>query len=158
MNSSQLTTGHNHAQCIDKALSAAEKICLEKKLRLTPLRKRILELIWSNHKSIGAYELLDVFKQEDPNAKPVTIYRALDFLLSAGLIHKVESINAFVGCLRPETTHHSVILICDSCHNTYEVEAQKIYQQIIEASKLIDFSPSQLTLELHGCCSNCQSR
>lgn len=156
MSQATLMSAHNHEHCIHKALTSAEKICQEKKLRLTPMRKRILELIWTNHKTIGAYELLDVFKQEDPNAKPVTIYRALDFLLSAGLIHKVESINAFVGCLQPETVHHSVILICDSCHNAYEVEAQQVYRKIIEVSESIDFKPSQLTLELHGSCKNCQ--
>jgi len=87
---------HNHKSCIDHAVQTAEQICKKNDVRLTAIRKRVLELICKNHKAIGAYELLDLFREQDPKAKPVTIYRALDFLMAVGLVHKIESLNAFI--------------------------------------------------------------
>lgn len=147
---------HNHDHCISHALMSAEAICRGKNLRLTPVRKRILELIWSSHKTIGAYELLDSLKRDTPSAKPVTIYRALDFLLAAGLIHKVESLNAFIGCNHPETAHRSAILICEHCHNAFELEAQAVFKDVTALSRQIGFNTRQVTLELRGVCADCQ--
>ena len=147
---------HNHQSCINQALNSAEKICKKKSIRLTPIRKRIFELVWSNHKAVGAYELLETLHLENPKAKPVTIYRALDFLLEAGLIHKVESLNAFIGCLKPEIAHNSVLLICNNCHQTDEIEAQAVYENICQIAKQNAFSPQNITFELHGFCQACQ--
>jgi Fur family zinc uptake transcriptional regulator len=146
---------HDHARCISQAIAAAHSICQTKKIRLTPIRLRIFELIWSNHKAVGAYDLLEILQREDPKAKPVTIYRALDFLLAAGLIHKVASLNAFVGCSSPETSHHSVLLICNTCQNTREVASQSIYEAICEIGEKNAFLPQQSIFELHGCCAAC---
>ncbi|MFA5983622.1 MAG: transcriptional repressor [Methylococcaceae bacterium] len=151
-----MSVQHNHKHCIQHALASAEEICRDRNLRLTPVRKRILELIWSSHKTVGAYDLLDSFRHDMPSAKPVTIYRALEFLLAAGLIHKVESLNAFIGCKQPETVHRSAILICDHCHNAYEVEAYSVVQDIFALSQQISFTPRQLTLEVRGICADCQ--
>lgn len=147
---------HDHNNCINHALESAQTVCQDKNIRLTPIRQRIFELIWSNHKAVGAYNLLATLQQEDPKAKPVTIYRALDFLLEAGLIHKVASLNAFIGCSQPEIAHNSVMLICDLCHDAKEVEAQEVYEAIFEIGKNNAFHPQQLTLELHGICDDCQ--
>ncbi len=146
---------HNHKSCLQQALQVAEQVCHKKGLRLTTIRRRILELVCANHKAIGAYELLDLFRAEDPKAKPVTIYRALDFLMDAGLVHKVESLNAFIGCLHAETQHKSAILICEQCNSAYEIDASSVYDNLFALSKAIQFTPQCLTLELHGVCSNC---
>ncbi|MCF7971760.1 MAG: transcriptional repressor [Methylococcaceae bacterium] len=146
---------HNHQGCMQHALQAAEQICGAKGMRLTAIRKRILELICASHKAIGAYELLDLFKLEDPKAKPVTIYRALDFLMEAGLAHKIESLNAFIGCLQAETPHKSAILICDNCKNAYEIDATAVYESLFTLSDSMQFKPQCLTLELHGLCVSC---
>ncbi len=138
------------------ALQAAEQICTKKGVRLTAIRKRVLELICASHKAIGAYELLDLFKREDPKAKPVTIYRALDFLMEAGLVHKIESLNAFIGCLQAEKQHKSVILICDNCKNAYELDATAVYESLFALSESMQFKPKCLTLELHGLCASCR--
>ncbi len=150
-----LVAQHNHKSCIKQALNSAETICKQKKLRLTPIRKRIFELIWSNHKAVGAYDLLESLHLEDPKAKPVTIYRALDFLLAAGLIHKIKSLNAFIGCLRPEISHNAMLLICNVCQQTDEVEAQNIYQNICQIAENNAFLPQNISLELHGVCNSC---
>lgn len=156
MTTSSSLHSHNHDCCISHALESAQTICQDKNIRLTPIRQRIFELIWATHKAIGAYDLLAILQREDPNAKPVTIYRALDFLLNAGLIHKVASLNAFIGCSNPETAHNSVLLICDVCHDAKEVAAQEVYEAICDIGKNNAFQPQQLTLELHGCCEECQ--
>ncbi len=146
---------HNHRGCVDHALQTAEQICLKKDVRLTAIRRNVLELICANHKAIGAYELLDLFRAQDPKAKPVTIYRALDFLMEAGLVHKIESLNAFIGCLQAEAQHKSAILICDQCKNAYEIDATSVYESIFSLSEAVQFRPQYLTLELHGLCASC---
>lgn len=146
---------HDHQLCMIQTLLSAEAICMDKGVRLTTIRRRVLELICSSHKAIGAYELLDLFREEDSKAKPITIYRALDFLMEVGLVHKIESLNAFIGCLQAETKHQSVILICDNCKNAFEIDATSIYQTIFLMSKRIQFTPASLTIELHGLCFSC---
>ncbi|MDF1583471.1 MAG: transcriptional repressor [Methyloprofundus sp.] len=155
IDSKTIQQAHNHKSCMQHALKSAEQICTKKGVRLTVIRKRILELICTGHKAIGAYELLDLFKLEDPKAKPVTIYRALDFLMEAGLVHKIESLNAFIGCLQAEKQHKSVILICDNCKNAYELDATAVYDSLFALSESMQFKPKCLTLELHGLCASC---
>ena len=146
---------HNHGACLTNALQAAESICAQQNIRLTPARKRILELICASHKAIGAYDLLDQLKIEDAKAQAVTIYRALDFLIDAGLVHKVESANAYIGCLNAEHDHHSAILICDECDNAFEIDADNIYQTLLDMSQEKQFQTRHITLELHGVCDAC---
>lgn len=135
---------------------AAETVCRQRNMRLTPARKQILKLVCSSHKTVGAYELLDRYRALDPKAKPATIYRALDFLAEAGLVHKVESLNAFFACMQAETEHHTAVLICDQCHNVAEIEAEKFYEKLFTVSKSHEFKPKRLLLELHGVCAECQ--
>ena len=155
INEKMLQQPHNHQICMAQALRSAETVCVKKGIRLTPIRRRILELICASHKAIGAYELLDLFREEDSKAKPVTIYRALDFLMDAGLVHKIESLNAFIGCLQAETQHQTVILICNHCKNAYELDATHVFQSLFAMSRQIQFAPSSLTIELHGLCFSC---
>lgn len=138
------------------ALQAAEKVCKDKGVRLTSIRKRILELICTSHKAMGAYNLLDLYKQEDLKAKPVTIYRALNFLMDVGLVHKIESLNAFIGCLQSEKQHQTAIFICDNCKNAYEIDASSVYENLFTLSQSLQFKPQKLTIELRGLCVNCR--
>ena len=96
---SQQSSGHNHNECVSEALITAEHLCIERGVQLTHIRYKVLELIWESHKAVKAYELLDRLKPLQQAAKPATIYRALDFLIEQGLIHRVESLNAFVGAV-----------------------------------------------------------
>jgi len=146
---------HNHQLCMTQTLLSAEKICADQGVRLTAIRRRILELVCSSHKAIGAYELLDLFQEDDAKAKPVTIYRALDFLMEVGLVHKIESLNAFIGCLQADKKHQSVILICDNCKNAFELDASPVYKTLFTMSEKTQFTPTSLTIELHGLCVSC---
>ena len=91
---------HDHANCIIAALDAAEAICAQRGERLTPLRRQVLELIWRGHSPVGAYDLLAMLQDERGRVAPPTIYRTLDFLCRQGFVHRLDSLQAFIGCGR----------------------------------------------------------
>jgi Fur family zinc uptake transcriptional regulator len=89
-------------------------------------------------------------------AAPPTVYRALDFLLANGFIHKLESVNAFVACHHPSTAQHSVpFLICDRCHSAVELEDEQVVAALDERARALGFVPQAQTLEVHGLCARC---
>lgn len=133
-----------------------EAFCQKKGLRLTPIRRRVLELIVEMDKPIKAYDLLDRLKKERPGAAPPTIYRALDFLLSHHFIHRIESLNAFVSCMHPDHPHEGQFLICNRCHQVVEIEDKMLNERLSNAAKNEGFTPSHQILEIHGCCDDCQ--
>ncbi len=107
-----MTQKHNHNHCIETALQEARRLCEDRGLRFTELRERILRMVWQGHKAVKAYDLLDQLSNEGGSAKPPTVYRALDFLMEHGFVHKIESMNAYVGCPHPDGKHVSQFLIC----------------------------------------------
>ena len=89
---------HDHDHCVANALAAAEQVCATRGLKLTPLRRRVLELVWAGHGPVGAYDLLQALAEGDARAvQPPTVYRALEFLREAGLVHRIDTLNAFIG-------------------------------------------------------------
>jgi Fur family zinc uptake transcriptional regulator len=146
---------HNHHDCIKRALASAEKLCAERGVRFTPVRRRVFELIWRSHEAVKAYDLLEQLKSYDPGAKPTTIYRALDFLREQGFIHRVESLNAFIGCSDVEHQHELFLLICDRCHRVEERPARGVMEAIAGESRAAKFTPRHKALEVHGLCSDC---
>lgn len=147
---------HDHADCIEKALEIADKLCLEQKQKLTKVRRRTLELIWQSHRPLGAYQLLAKLSEEGFNSAPPTVYRALDFLLNAGLIHKVESMNAYLGCVHADKNHKGYFLICDECHNVMEFDYQDIHEKLKSNAAQHGFLLRSNTIELTGLCHTCQ--
>ena len=147
---------HDHSGCIRGALDAAEEQCLLHKTRLTALRRRVLELVWSSHEPVGAYALLDHLHQEGQNAAPPTVYRALDFLLEQGLIHRLERLNAFVGCRHPQSPHRAQFLICTECGRAAELDDPAIEEAILQGAERLGFSIHRQTIEIEGCCQECQ--
>jgi len=146
---------HDHNLCIRNAISVAEQLCLSRGVQLTPIRHKVLELIWNSHKAVKAYDLLDQLRPVNDAAKPSTVYRALDFLLEQGLIHRVESLNAFVGCHRSGTQHDQLLLICTACHTVEERGAPSVIQSLSEELQTAGFSPQRKTIEIHGLCRSC---
>jgi Fur family zinc uptake transcriptional regulator len=149
---------HDHSQCIHSALAAAEQLCKERGALLTPIRRKTLELIWNSHKAIKAYDLLDQLRPINDAAKPSTVYRALDFLLEQGLIHRVESLNAFVGCHCSGIQHDQLLLICTVCHNIEEREASPVLVALATELQQAGFIAQRKTLEIHGLCQNCSDK
>lgn len=148
---------HDHNQCIRDAISTAEQLCTKRGVQLTPIRHKILELIWNSHKAIKAYDLLDQIRPINDAAKPSTVYRALDFLLEQGLIHRVESLNAFVGCRSSGTQHDQLLLICTTCHNVEERAAPNVFHALADEMQNATFKPQRKTIEIHGLCKSCQT-
>lgn len=149
--------GHDHNRCIDTALDTAERLCRERGVRLTPLRRRVLELIWEDHRAVKAYDLLDRIKPIEKTAKPATVYRALEFLISQGLIHRVASLNAFIGCRCSDHPHELLLLICRHCGEIEEMPAPAIMAAIREESRSAGFSSEQQSIEVTGLCRHCVS-
>jgi len=138
-----------------EALKKAEALCEVNGLKLTKLRKQVLKLIWRKSGYVKAYDLLDELKKIDPSAKPPTIYRTLDFLIENGLIHKLQSLNAFIGCHHPHEHDECYFLICDSCQKIEECCSKKINNVVALTSKNNNFIPNKVTFEIAGTCQNC---
>lgn len=147
---------HNHQRCVRDAMQSAETLCRERGARLTPLRRRVLELVWESHEAIKAYDLLDRLGDDDGSAKPPTVYRALDFLLEQGLIHRIESANAYVGCRHPETSHDFQLLICDNCRHVEEIAADDVTASLRDRARDKGFQVTRQTVEIHGRCPDCR--
>lgn len=146
---------HDHDQCISTAIATAEQICSVRGAQLTPIRHKVLELILTSHKAVKAYDLLDQIRPLNDAAKPSTVYRALDFLLEQGLIHRVESLNAFVGCQCSGVQHDQLLLICTACHNIEERPASPVIQTLAEELRAAGFVSERKTIEIQGRCKNC---
>jgi len=113
--------------------------------------------VWQSHKPLGAYDILGVLSEQDGRrAAPPTVYRALDFLLENGLVHRISSLNAFVGCNHPEHAHQGQFLICRECHAAIELEQKSISDAIIKSSADVGFQVEGQTVEVVGLCSGCQ--
>ena len=137
-------------------MRAVEHACRERGLRLTPLRREVLGLVASARKPVKAYDLLDQLRDSHGNAAPPTVYRALDFLLEQGFIHKLESINAYVSCHHPAVAHQVPFLICDVCSGAEEVCDERVAELIEVQAKALGFRAQAQTLEVHGVCKRCR--
>lgn len=151
----QPTAPHDHTRCISDALGLAETVCAKRGARLTPLRRRVLELVWNSHRPVGAYAILDDLREGDKAAAPPTVYRALDFLMEQGLIHRIESLNAFVGCDHPEDRHVSQFLICTHCSAAVEIDDRGIANAVKKSAAEAGFTVNRFTVELQGTCPAC---
>ena len=152
------TDPKHHVHDAEDFVSAVGRACNERGLRLTPIRARVLQLVADAGKPIKAYDLLERVRDGEGAgaAAPPTVYRALDFLLANGFIHKLESINAFVACHHPNATRHSVpFLICEGCNAAIELEDASIVAALDAAARSHGFAPQAQTLEVHGLCARC---
>jgi Fur family zinc uptake transcriptional regulator len=150
------TDPSHHVHGAAAYVGAVEAACTERGLRLTPLRAQVLGLVAAAGKPVKAYDLLDRLREQHGNAAPPTVYRALDFLLENGFIHKLESINAFVSCHHPAEAHQVPFLICDTCDSAQEICDERVAELIEAQAHALGFRPQAQTLEVHGTCKNCQ--
>lgn len=147
---------HDHAHCIESALQTANTLCQAKGVRLTPLREQVLKLIWQSHKPLGAYELMDMLANStERRVAPPTVYRALEFLLEQHLIHRINTLNAYIGCTHPNSEHANNFLICEDCGVAIEFSSDPLMEAINCAAQHFDFQSRSQSLEIVGCCSQC---
>ncbi len=142
-------------EALSHVLERAEALCHERGVRLTKQRKAVLQLLCVSDKPLRAYELLDHMRGVVKNPAPPTVYRALDFLLDQGLVHKLESLHAYVGCAHPDRPHACQFLICDDCGEVAEIEDRSVAKSLGAAGKAIGFRTKRLIVELRGICAQC---
>ena len=149
------TEHHDHPHDARRFVREVASVCELRGLRLTEIRMQVLELIAAAEKPVKAYDLLDKLKDDRGNAAPPTVYRALDFLIENGFIHKLQSINAYVSCHHPSVVHHVPFLICDECESATEVCDERVARLLGEQAKALGFHARAQTLEVHGVCKRC---
>jgi Fur family zinc uptake transcriptional regulator len=149
---------------VEALLDVADAVCAAHGARLTPLRRQVLGLVLQSDQPIGAYALLDRLKESRRGAAPPTVYRALEFLLEHGLVHKVERLNAFIGCHSATAGHahhdhdhaHTVqFLICGKCGRVQELEDESVRSALAKAAARVGFAPGRMTVEVEGVCRDC---
>lgn len=146
---------HDHAHCISTNLERIEAQCKKGGLQLTPVRRRVLEILLHEHRALGAYDILDKLREEGLGSQPPVAYRALDFLVSNGFAHKIERLNAFIACADPSEHHDPAFLICRKCDIVAETQSKSASSAIGSSAKLAGFQIERAVVEAEGVCSNC---
>lgn len=149
---------HDHSSCQTQALSDALELCKKKGLKLTNIRQQVLEIIWASHNPIGAYDVLQKLQDCGHKPAPPTAYRAIDFLVNAQLIHRIESLNAYIGCPSPEHTHQGQFYICKSCGHIAEMSNSAINKTLAAGADELGFMAQEAVIEIHGICNDCQDK
>ena len=147
-----------NSEKLTHVLEQAEALCRERGVRLTEQRRTVLQLLCVSEKPLSAYELLAQLRGVVKNPAPPTVYRALDFLLEQGLVHKLESLHAYIGCAHPDHPHASQFLICDDCGEVAEVEDPSVAKSLKAAGKAIGFRTKRPVVELRGTCAQCSAK
>jgi len=150
--------GHDHDRCASAAIAHAEAQCAERAQRLTPMRRRVLQALLSSHKPLGAYEIIERLAGKTRPA-PITIYRALDFLRENGLVHRIESRNAFVACVHDHAGDDLIVfLICERCGAVGETPGGAMAEALAAAARAVGFAPKSPLIEIVGICSHCREK
>lgn len=146
-----------HGERVPAALDEAEAACESRGLRLTPIRRQVLEALYANHRPASAYDLIDALATGgDKRHAPVTIYRALDFLLEHGFVHRLESRNAFIACPFSHKPGEPVVfLICERCGGVDEAVSEELASVLSRLTHDQGFQPRTRVIELAGCCAHC---
>jgi Fur family zinc uptake transcriptional regulator len=140
---------------VESLTEQAKRICINKGVRFTAIREKVFRLMAETQTGMGAYDLLDKLKETEPNAKPATIYRALDFLSELGFIHKIESSNAFMLCHHFDHSHPVQLFICDNCGHVDELHDHSIPSEFKALAKKLGFQIKSQTVEARGLCLKC---
>ncbi len=149
---------HDHSACVTTALKAAEARCAEERLRLTPVRRKVLELLLQDHRALGAYAILDRLREEGFGSQPPVAYRALDFLVENGFVHKIERLNAFVACAHPGQSHSPAFMICRICDAVAEAQSAPAKGALGAAARAAGFQIERTVVEAEGICPACAEK
>ena len=143
---------------IEQQLQTAESLCLARGKRLTPIRRKVLEILLQLNRSVKAYELLDEIRRVQPGAAPPTVYRALDFLIEEGLIHRLDAINAWAACMDAGGDHHDLLIICTDCGAVAELSEPALARQLAEKAEGAGFVLGSHETELRALCKQCSRK
>ncbi|MFK7943003.1 MAG: transcriptional repressor [Paracoccaceae bacterium] len=150
---------HDHRACVATTVAAAEEVCARRKLRLTPVRRRVLEILAEAHRALGAYDILERLRTEGQAAHPPVAYRALDFLVEHGFAHKIERLNAFIACGHPGegpgVAHRPAFLICRACQSVAEAHVPPSDGALGAQASDLGFHIERTVIEAEGLCPAC---
>ena len=148
---------HDHGRCTADAIAHAEQVCAKRAQKFTPIRRQVLQALLSSHRPLGAYEVIDELAKAMPRPAPITVYRALDFLMENGLVHRIESRNAFLACINNHATDAPVVfLICEHCGAVGEAPSAAVADSLNAAAKSAGFTPKAPVIEVTGVCAHCR--
>jgi Fur family transcriptional regulator, zinc uptake regulator len=148
---------HDHRRCVRSAVTQALDLCASRGARLTELRRQVLELVWRSHAPIGAYQILEQLAGSRGRVAPPTVYRALEFLGREGLIHRIDSLNAYVGCPSPARPHQAYFFICRDCGDAAEFHDERLAAALARCVDRAKFHVDAATVELSGLCGRCSA-
>lgn len=147
---------HDHAHCADGILAEADALSQRNGVRLTPVRRRALEILLASHRAMGAYEVLEQLADGGFGNQPPVAYRALEFLVDHGFAHRIRRLNAFAACMCPGTLHRPAFFICRSCAAVAEAPADTVARAMDAAASAIGFAVERMNVEAVGLCPGCQ--
>jgi Fur family zinc uptake transcriptional regulator len=148
---------HDHAHCAADTLARAEAITAGGGARLTPVRRRVLEILLEDHRALGAYDVLARLASDGFGNQPPVAYRALEFLVEHGLAHRIQRLNAFAACIHPGEAHAPAFLICRQCQSVAEADAAPARAALDESAGRLGFAIERTTIEAVGLCPACRS-
>lgn len=146
---------HDHAVCAADVMARAEGMALTSGARMTPVRRRVLEILLEDHRALGAYDVLQRLAAEGFGNQPPVAYRALEFLVDQGLAHRIQRLNAFAACMHPGEVHAPVFLICSACNTVAEAPAAPVRAALDHAAQELGFVIERASVEALGLCPAC---
>jgi Fur family transcriptional regulator, zinc uptake regulator len=149
---------HDHAHCTTDVLGRADALAAERGVRLTPVRRRVLEILLEQHQALGAYDVLERLAKDGFGNQPPVAYRALEFLVENGLVHRIQRLNAYLACMHPGETHVPAFLICSTCNTVAEAPADAARKALDGAAKALGFKVERVTIEALGTCPACLAK
>lgn len=147
---------HDHGHCQATTVASVADVCAAEGLSLTPVRRRVLEILLERHRAMGAYDILDVLRAEGFGSQPPVVYRALDFLTRHGFAHRIEGLNAFIACHHPGQRHAPAFLICRECKAVAEAPGEIIRKSVAQTAAEAGFAVDRTVIEVEGICPNCR--
>jgi Fur family zinc uptake transcriptional regulator len=151
--------GHNHGRCSADALERLKEVFAQRKMRLTDLRQHVFEEIAASHQAFGAYDILERMAAKGNRLAPISVYRAIEALMEAGVVHRLESRNAFFACHASHRAGHGqIVLTCERCTSVAEVGAGGVLDDIDAAARAVGFEVRRAIVEVSGLCGHCTSQ
>ena len=148
---------HNHRPCLLRTLERAEAAFASRDMRLTELRRAVLTEIAGSHQAVGAYEIQERLAQKGTRLAPISVYRAIDALVAAGIVHRLESRNAFFACLgMHDAGGAAIVLTCEACARVAELPGASVRRSIEAAAATQGFRVRSSVVEVSGLCAHCQ--
>jgi Fur family zinc uptake transcriptional regulator len=147
---------HNHKACCGDVMGQVDAIVARSGLRLTPVRRRTLEILLEEHRALGAYDVLERLAADGFGKQPPVAYRALEFLVENGMAHRIQRLNAFTACMHPGAAHAPLFFICSQCEAVAEASGAAVADAVADAARSMGFQVERSNVETVGTCPACQ--